>query len=210
MRTRPMVAAILAVVVSAGCGASDDGDGLASADQLVVPTTTRPAPGGDAGTVPDGRTAEEAFLAFAACMRDEGIVLNDPEFEADGTLRLNLRGLVVGDVDEEEILAARAVCDVELEGITQAFEREDRSDIEDQLFAYAACMRENGYDMPDPIYVERTHTPGQGGGGDGGPFGKLDRTDPEFIEANDVCQVQFDDLWMGSGGGPGGGGGGEH
>ena len=82
--------------------------------------------------------------------------------------------------------------------------------VEDQLFAYAECMRENGYDMPDPIYVERTHTPGQGGGGDGGPFGKLDRTDPDFIEANEVCQAQFEDLWTGPGGGPGGGGGGDH
>ena len=207
MHTRRMVMAVASAVLAAACGASDGGEGLASADQLVAPTTAAGA-GGEVTATSDAaeRTPEEAFLAFAACMREEGISLNDPEFAADGTLRLVLRDLIVGDVDADEVQAAREACAGELEGIVQTFDREDRSDIEDQLFAYAECMRENGYDMPDPVYVERTHTPGQGGGGDGGPFGTLDRADPDFVDANETCLARFDDLWWGPGGGLGGSG----
>jgi hypothetical protein len=222
MRTRYLVLAIATVLVAAACGSADEGAGLASADPLIPASTADAGATGEvatlqqdapttiaASTAAEEVTVEEAFLAFAECMRGEGIELNDPQFEADGTLRLTIRSLVVGDVDEEVMQSARTECALHLEGVTQTFQMVDRSDLEDQLFAFAQCMRDNGYDIPDPVYVEGAHTPGQGGGGQGGPFGKLDRADPEFIAANDLCLPRFDDLWWGPGGGLGGGGGGE-
>ena len=62
-------------------------------------------------------------------------------------------------------------------------------------------MRDNGYEeMPDPD-LSSFGTPGQGGGG---PFGQLDRDDPDFIAASEECQ----DILAGFQRGPGGGGGG--
>lgn len=70
-------------------------------------------------------------------------------------------------------------------------------DRDDALLAYAQCMRENGYPMDDPDLS-------RSGPGSGGAFGDLDRDDPKFQEADDVCRPET----LGDGGFGGGGGGG--
>ena len=40
----------------------------------------------------DWRLLTVAVLAFAACMRDNGVDMEDPTVDADGNIRLNFRG----------------------------------------------------------------------------------------------------------------------
>jgi hypothetical protein len=214
MRTRIALYVVALALVAAACGSSDDGTGIASADQLVAATGETGGGAGDVASL-DGATttvsdqgevdAEEALLAFTECMRDQGVDMSDPEVDADGNLRLNFRELVSGDIDRETMLAARDACSGLLEGVAQRFDQEDRTAIEDQLLSFAACMRDEGIDMPDPQFGAG---PGAGGGDPGGgPFGQLDPDDPEFQAALEVCQAEFGDFRLRPGGGGGFGGG---
>ena len=87
--------------------------------------------------------------------------------------------------------AAREVCGEYLEGVTTGFRRGDDTEFQDRLFEYAACMRENGYDMDDPDFSE--FGPSESEGDDDspqfrGPFGQIDPNDPDFISAQEACE----------------------
>lgn len=215
----PLTLLIAVAVIATACGSGESGTGLATVDDVVVAgdsTSDTVASLGDGnaastdGGVPVAEVdIEEAMLAFAQCMRDEGVEMADPELDADGNFRLNLRGLADAvEVDREVVRIARDACSEYLEGVTQQFQDFDRSEIEDQLLAFAVCMRDNGYDVPDP---DLSFTPGSGGGDQGeagrvGPFGDIDPQDPVFIAAAEICQTEFS--FGGPGGLPGGGRGG--
>ena len=141
-------------------------------------------------------------------MRENGIEdFEDPTINADGTPEFNLRSLG-GEHDRDEMQAAFEACQDHLEGFAFGPGSVDLTEIEDTLVEFSACMRDNGYDMPDPDLSNF----GNGGGGEGGEGGgifggELDRDDPDFISALGECQHLFENLSFGRGGGPAGGGG---
>lgn len=139
---------------------------------------------------------EAALLEFTACIRDEGVEVNDPTVDADGNVRLNKMSEGLDDDAREALGAAREVCAYALDGVTLGFSGEDSTEREDRFLAYAVCMRENGYDMSDPDFANLGTS---GGGGQRAIFGDLDREDPDFQAAQAVCSVNL------SGGGQGGG-----
>lgn len=174
MKRMLLLPAVLALVATACGGSAGADDGVASLDDTAAldaaPVTSAPAV-----------SQEEALLAFTACLRDQGIDVPDPTMDADGNLRLARPNTAPGDpgFDRETFRAAREACAEHLEDVTLGFRGEDRTEIEDQLLEFAACMRDNGYDMPDPDF----NATGQGGG----PFGPIDRRDPEFQAAAEQC-----------------------
>ncbi len=172
-----VVAVVLALVLAACGGGRDDGSGVAS---LSEETTTTAA-----DTV---RSDEEAALAFAQCMRDEGVTaFPDPTVDAQGNVRIfggRLPRDVLGDVDRDVLRTAFDACVPLLEGTSFGLDRIDRTEIEDTLVEFAACMRDHGYDLPDPDFSQL-------GPGGSGPFGEIDRNDPAFQAALDVCQDVF-------------------
>jgi hypothetical protein len=207
MSSRAVVLVAALALFGAACGSADESVGVASADRLVSAGPATDQAGADAGgssdSVEGAIDTEQALLSFTECMREEGIEMSDPVVDADGNLRLDLRSMIDGDVDRDLVRAAREACGGLLEGVAQRFEEADRTEIEDRLLAFAACMRDNGIDMPDPDFGAR---PGSGGGAPGGgPFGLLDPDDPAFQEALEVCQGEFGDLRLPTGGGFGGG-----
>lgn len=199
------LALVALALVAAGCGGAN-GDGVASLedDTVTDPLAAGEEIAGDDNNPSEGDVdQEQALLDFTQCMRDEGIDIADPEVDADGNLRPSRPE--PGTLEREDIQAAREACSEFLEGVTLGFRDQDRTEIEDTLLEFAACMRDNGYDMPDP---DLSFEPGSGGGGQGGgPFGQLDQDDPAFQAASEVCQDIFTDLPLGPGRGPGGGGG---
>ena len=82
-------------------------------------------------------------------------------------------------------------CAEQLEGVVLGFGGRDfdPTELEDTMVEYAACMRENGYDMDDPDFS--SFGPGTNGepgeGGPGGPFREIDPEDPDFVAANEAC-----------------------
>lgn len=161
----------LAIVASACGAAGNSADGVASLDDSALAETTDTL---GAAVMTD----EEALFAFAACLRDLGLDIEDPTVDAAGNLRLRppTRSEDGPPIDRATV---QAECGHLLEGVSLGFRNQDRTEIEDQLLAFAGCMRDNGYDMPDPDF----NATGQGGG----PFGPIDRRDPEFQAAAEQC-----------------------
>ena len=201
---RTLLSLTLAVaMLAAACGSGDTALGLASLDDASASADAAVLDGDDAPVA--DVSAEEAMLALAECLREQGLEVQDPELDDDGFPRMReMFGplLESGEIDREGMRAAMESCSEYAEAIRTQFGAVDRSEIEDSLYEYAACMRANGYDMPDPDFSTE---PGQGQGqGGGGPFGELDPDDPAFQAANEVCQDLFGGIRPG-GGGPGGG-----
>jgi len=189
-------------IVAAACGGTSGAEGVASLNE-----TDDATPAAAAEPEVD---SEEAFLAFTECMRQEGVDLPDPQTDGEGNFFFEDRGPGNGELDRGELRAAGEACQHHLEGVTQTFRDFDRTEIEDTLVEFAACMRDNGYDMPDPDLSGFGPTgdgpdEGQGTGPGGGPFGALDQDDPAFQTAIAACDELLTGLRR-PGGGPGGGG----
>jgi len=186
---------LVLALTSAACGASSEADGVASLDASVATTAAPETLEVD---------TEEAVLAFTECVREQGLDIEDPTFDEDGGFQLNLRQALgagtAGAGPDEEVRAALDACREFLEGIGQRFDRQDATELEDQLLAFAECMRDEGIDMADPDLSQR------GAPSDGGPvrlFGELDLDDPVTAAAFEACQDFFG---FGPGAGPGPGG----
>lgn len=149
-------------------------------------------------------TDEEAIIAFASCMRENGVEdFEDPTVDPDGRLEFSFGGgAQPQDIDREVLRAARDACQQHLAGLAFGPGDLDRSEIEDQLYEFAACMRENGYDMPDPDF---SGSAGERGGG--GPFGgSIDPEDLAFVSALGACEETFGGTLRFGQRAPGGGG----
>jgi hypothetical protein len=211
-RLMVMVGALALVV--AGCSSSG-GNGVASLeDQGTAGTDTVVD---DSSTASSDVTDEEALIAFAACMRENGVEgFEDPTVASDGSVEFGFgpRGgdeQPFGDVDRETVRGAFDACSNELGGLAigPGGGNFDQGTFEDTFVEFAACMRENGVQIDDPDFSN--FGPGQGGGagdgnGGGGPFGDIDRSDPTVQAALSVCQDIFGGVLPG---GPGRGPGGE-
>lgn len=211
MKQRMLVLLLLLGLIGAACG----GDGDAGVGVASLAT-------GDAGTseaivaeeeISSEADQEQAMLSFAACMRDNGVDIDDPTVDADGNVQFGaFRTAVPADeFDPAAMDAAFAECQEHLDGISlgRGGGDFDRTELEDTMVEYAACMRDNGYDMPDPDFAGVG--PGLGGEserGAGGPFGSIDLADPDFISAQEACQELlsgFRGPGQGGGGRPSGG-----
>lgn len=198
----PVRLSLLIVVAALGVAAcsGDTGSQVASLTELTDSMVSDDMVTDDA-TVEDNPSDEEALLAFSACMREHGLEdFEDPDIGADGDVRFGFRDLAAtADVDRETVGAAMDACRGHLDGLAIGPGSGDRTEIEDQLYEFAACMRDNGYDMPDPDF---TGEPGQGAAG---PFGEIDPDDPSFRSALESCEDVFGGALRFGGGRPGGG-----
>lgn len=129
---------------------------------------------------------QDSILAFAACMRDNGIDFPDPQFGGGGRL---FRGGGPGgasagfDVQSPLFQAALDACGTFLEALRPELDPEQQAERQERQLALAECMRANDIDFPDP-------NPNGGFGfrrGGGGP----DVLDPAFQEAFSTCQEEI-------------------
>jgi len=74
------------------------------------------------------------------------------------------------------------VCQGFLDKVTFGLSAEDLTGREDELLDFAVCMRENGYDMPDPDFSDNGHS-------GAGPFGDaIDTADAAFQTGAQSCE----------------------
>jgi hypothetical protein len=160
---------------SAGCGnASDDGDGSALPD--AAGASSDAATGDEEDLDP-----EDAMLKFAQCMREHGVDMADPE--PGGGVRINGKGL-----SEEQMESAQAACQEYMDmarpedgGGGELTEEEKQSFLD-----MAACMREHGYNFPDPEFDggRVTQKIEKGEGDQPGP------EDPTFEQDRKDCEAE--------------------
>ena len=203
MPTRFVLVVLAVGLIAAACG-GDDQPAVASVQnaETVPPSTDAPPPADD----PDAKeaTTEQALLDLAACMRENGIDMEDPQFDASGNVRIGAIIRQASDADPSEIRAGLDACSEHLEGLTLGFRDFDLTELKDQMYEFAKCMRENGFDLPDPDFTNFGLR--DGAAGQSGPFGEIDPDDSDFLTALESCE---DILSFGrfGGGGRGGGGG---
>ena len=126
---------------------------LGATASAQVATLDSPAPetsAAPASPLPDG---QDALLAWATCMRDNGIDMDDPQFGLDGELTGGVGKDGTGakaDAQSEAYQAASEACADKLSSFKAPFDPEQQAERTEQLLAWSACMREQGIDMPDP------------------------------------------------------------
>jgi len=171
---------IFSPILAIGLLASACSSGAGGADVASLDTNAQDAEieGTETETVP----GEEAVLAFTACLRDEGLDVDDPAIDGEGNLVAPTpHALAAETLDISAVHSAFGVCRGLLDNVTFGMSTEDVTGREDELLAFAVCMRENGYDMPDPDFSDN------GNRGDG-PFGDaIDTDDPDFQNAVKSC-----------------------
>jgi hypothetical protein len=198
----PLVGVV--AMLAAACSGAATTSGVAS---LEADQTTAPANDDIASAEGADEDIEGALLAFAECMREHGIDMEDPTVDADGNVQFGRFGGGQGQPGEEgfdrdAVRAARETCGDHLENATLGFRGGGNEDFQDTLLEFAQCMRDNGYDMDDPDF-----SGGDGGGPGGGPLGQLDRDAPAFQEAQETCADILGGQGLRGPGGPGSGGG---
>ena len=162
--------------------------GLVEGEQALGEEVSPVAPDQDEASPQD---PEEVFLAYAECLRDQGLEdVQDPDFSGGGG---GPRG-ILSEIDRQdaEVQAAIQACRPLVAGIQRGFSAEDQAERQDRVLALAECLREeHGLDVADPDF--------SGGGFLRG--GDLDLDDPEIQAAIQDCREA-----VGFSGGPGGGG----
>ena len=169
----------LLLVLSLVAGACSDGDADSGVLSLGIDSGQAESLSAETESIP----GEQAVLDFAACLRDEGLNIDDPDVDAAGNLvPPNQHALAGETLDMAALHSAFDVCRELLDGVAFGLSTEDLAEREDELLAFAVCMRENGYDLPDPDFSGDGHT------GDG-PFGDaIDTDDPTFQRAAQACE----------------------
>ncbi len=145
-------AGLLSLLMLTGCGTSSGSDAtgdVASLGGIVDGAET-------AAAAPEDTA--QAALDYTQCMRDNGVDMADPTFDADGNIEggLAVGGGAGGDIGvdprSEEFQAAISACSDLLDGLDLGGGRGgdfDRSTIEDGLLAYTACLRDEGLSVDD-------------------------------------------------------------
>jgi hypothetical protein len=140
---RFLVAAALLIVLgmTAACGDSGKGDDPTLPDAAGASTSESASGDDEADLDPD-----DAMLKFAQCMREHGIDMPDPE--PGGGIRIGGEG-----ISEDQMEAAEAACQKWMDMAMPEDGGEELSEEEKQQFLdQAACMRDRGYNFPDPEF----------------------------------------------------------
>ena len=177
--------ALLLTLAVTACAGGKQPDGVASLDGSARPTATTTA--GDSG---DPR---QAALQFAKCMREHGIDMPDPKFNANGGISITAHAGGNGPKpDDPKFKAAERACQKFMPKGGQT--RRPNPQQLQRALRFARCMRQHGIDVPDP-------------GADGGiQIRRSGPDDPRFKAAQQACQQYAPDGGKGqtvTGGGSG-------
>lgn len=164
-RVTVLAAPLLLALMVAGCAKKDNTNGVASAGGT---SSASAAPSAGASLSP-----QEAALKFAACMRENGVQMEDPEIDGEGHVSIKIGGSGQG-VDRDKMEAAHKKCE-QYAPIGQRSTGQADPQMEENARKMAQCMRDNGVEnFPDP---------------DGGRV-MIDSSiadDPDFKKAQEAC-----------------------
>ncbi len=175
---------------------------------LVSPDET-PEPDAAAEVI-EFEDQDEALLAYAQCLRDNGIDVDDPQAGVGGARAVLGGGPRGGDTGidrrSEEFIAANESCVHILEAARPEIDPEEEQERLEEQLALAQCIRDQGFEeYPDPAIgsdgrLERVR-------GQEMAEMAIDRRSPEFQEAISACRDEMgleDGPGFGGGDGPGG------
>ena len=176
-----IAAAALAALLLAACGGGADSSSGDSDQEVASLGTGTAAPTGSDVTASSAPIdPEEAQLAFAECMREHGIEMPDPG--AGGGI-----DIVATPETEDEMNAAMEECQPLLENARGAMEidPEQEAELREQMLEFTECMREQGIDMPDPVFDDEGGFSVRAEAGE--RVGSSPRDDEDFQAAAEEC-----------------------
>jgi hypothetical protein len=163
-------APLLAALLLAGCAKDTKGNGVAS---VGGPASASAAPSAGPSLSP-----QEQALKFAACMREHGVQMEDPEVDAEGHVNVKIGGPGMGEIDRDTMDAAQKACE-QYAPFGEGNTGKPDPAMEENARKMAQCMRDNGVEnFPDP---------------DGGRI-TIDGSiadDPDFQAAQEKCAKQM-------------------
>lgn len=177
-RALALAAGLTLTLALSSCGSSSGGDdGIAS----VEGTSAEPSDSTTTTVDP-----EEGMLQFTQCMRDHGIDMPDPSSDGGQVLLGGDDGEL--DLQSDEFQEAQAACEDLLPDMG-SMAPGDVDELQDQLREVAACMRDRGFDVPDPVVMGSDDSKGSGPDAPGGEP-SFDPNDPDFQEAQRACSEE--------------------
>jgi hypothetical protein len=149
------------------------------------------------GTTARGKTAtagdHDRQLKFAQCMRKHGVDMPDPQFNGGG-MAMRIGGPDTKRIPKATLDVAQRACQKIMQKVKPpTMSPEQQAKARKGALKMAQCMRERGFDVPDPQF-------GTGGRIQqriGGPGSNVNPEDPRFQQAMETCSKKA--------GGPGGG-----
>ena len=139
--TRLALAAVIGVVLPA-----------CSSDAAEVASLTKTRDAQVAGPTKESADIvgdnEAAMMAFAQCLRDQGMEVYDPVVDSEGNVQKP--ELPKGVEWTKGDKAAWETCVEHLEGLTFEKEQVDMTEYLDQALALSTCLRDRGYDVGEP------------------------------------------------------------
>jgi hypothetical protein len=153
------VAALATTLALAACGSQPK----TGSDVASLGATTTIA--GSDSTPTTTIDPQEAMLAYAQCMRDNGVDMPDPQMSSDGKGVIAISGGDANDstggpgkIDPEgqQFKDAQAKCEPLMKEAVGSVEvdPEQQAEMRKNLLAYAQCMRDHGVDFPDPVFSD--------------------------------------------------------
>jgi hypothetical protein len=161
-----LIGALALMLAVAACGGGGDkSNGVASLGDKATATTS---PGGSSSD------PQQLALAYARCMRQHGINMADPKLGAGDRVGSLLPEGV--SPDDPKFKAAQEACKQYTPDGGQPPNLSAQQ--QQQLVAFARCMRQQGINMPDPDANGATDMRGIG----------VDPDGPKFKAAQQACQ----------------------
>lgn len=187
---RSTIISLALVVLFSACGGSDASDEprVASIQSTTTPSTT------SASDV----SGEDQLFEFVDCMRENGVDVPDPVVDSDGNVGFP-QDVDPADFQGDDVQDAFTACREFLDFATLGFGDIDLSQLADDLLAFASCMRDNDFDLPDPDFSNFEIAPPDEAGQVNTPFGILDLNDPDFQAALEVCEDTLPGFIQGNG-----------
>jgi hypothetical protein len=186
VRTALAPTALALLITLTACGGG-------SSNSRVVSLAGASSSGGSTASATSRASGEQQALDFINCLRKQGLDVPDPTVNADGTLSLappggGATGGQPADRDPAIFQKAIAACGNPPASLTGGF-NPDQPGFQDAALSFAKCMREKGYDVPDPDFSGGAPGPG----GPGALFDQIDRNDPTTQADLRTCQKAFAD-----------------
>jgi hypothetical protein len=127
--------------------------------------------------------AEDAGLEFAKCMREHGVDVPDPKPGAGGF------GFQIRSSDPQEndkFQEAQDACGDILEKAIPEGDRADPAEMRDELHKMTECLRDKGYDVPEPQFAGPGENPPDNPQQPSKELQDL-MDDPDFQQAQEDC-----------------------
>jgi hypothetical protein len=186
IRARATAAVLLAAVTAFAASPVFATDGVA--------TLGSPPPQSEqAGEVTPPADPMDALLDYAACMREHGIDMPDPQITGGGFV-MEFQVAADGepsmgtpeDLFGEEFMVAEEACSGLLGAMTSEQDPAAEAEIMEAMLAHADCMRKHGIDVPDPSFSEGMIV--MGGPEFDGAADTIDFFSDEYVAAEEACR----------------------